>query len=154
MGAIHANEFTECLYKEIGLLKYLRDNSLEYSDDKTERQYTIFSRCSNPIVNFRARPLPGCCGVLVVYYLRPTQTKNSLKVFRATLSLIVKAAGKAKFGLVILSQTINSPIYDILKNAHLTTQFTNWKTKNQVGIFTIKTTYKEKKIARKVFDGE
>lgn len=145
MGATHAQNFTEVLYGLVnrGILRgnYLRDKVLDYSADKTEREYMIFDRKGRLVVGFRARPLPGCCGILVVYYLRPgSAVKEPQKVFTDTLDLILEAAGLSKIGSVLLTQTVDSLGFKALASS---TQpralFTNWKTSNNVGVFMLET---------------
>lgn len=102
MSAIHANKFTEKLY----LLKgpgYLRDFKLEYSDDATEHGYAYYKE-GEQLISFRARPLPGCCGVLVVYYVRPSsKAENPQDLFTATIRVILEAAKHADYGCVQMS---------------------------------------------------
>lgn len=102
MSAIHANKFTEKLY----LLKgpgYLREFKIPYSDDATEKEY-IYYQEGEKLISFRARPLPGCCGVLVVYYVRPaSKIDNPQALFTATIKVILEAAKKAEYGCVQMS---------------------------------------------------
>ena len=142
MGAIHADNFTEALYKVIQRGYFLRDSEVKYSDDKTERLYDLWRRKlvgdkHEKLATFRARALPGCCGVLVVYYLRPTQVGSAAKIFNLTFELIRKAAGKAKFGAVLLTQTRPSTGEGILdaKTGGFRSMFTNWKTRNEISTF-------------------
>jgi len=141
MGAIHANTFTNELYRNIPRGNYLRDKRA-YSEDQTERVYKIYNKRHEEVVSFRARPLPGCCGVLVVYYLRPNSSsrKSNTETFQETLTLIVRCAGLAKFGNVLLTQTTGSAGYDTLVSSGSSFKFTNWKTRNDVVTFQITTT--------------
>jgi hypothetical protein len=145
MSAIHANEFTEQLYKLAGKKIYIRDNADSYSGDKTERCYSIYDKKTNKkIIVFRARPLPGCCGVLVVYYLRPQggTSAQGIQVFKSTLmSLIVPAAGNAKFGAVMLSQVDGSLGDSAMSISALSSNFVNHKTAHSVHIYCIHTVY-------------
>lgn len=138
MSAIHPNSFTEALFKEVQALSwqryYLRVETLGYSDDKTERSYVLVDKLSGKAAcTFRARPLPGCCGVLVVYYLRPAVSSN-ISFFKKTLRLIEKAAGRARYGCVLLTQTDASAGYTAMDSAPQWA-FVNWKTNNGVGVF-------------------
>jgi branched-subunit amino acid transport protein AzlD len=154
MGAIHATGFTEQLYKRAPGKFYVRDSKVEYSKDETEREYILGDKKSDAEIRFRARPLPGCCGVLVVYYLRPSGFKNQTKAFNEALSLIIDAAGKAKFGNVLLTQTVGSLGYQTLNDGIGKFLFTNWKTNNQIGVFQFET--KAPEAVKKVvgFEGE
>lgn len=157
MGAIHHNQFTEELYKIIPKGMYLRDNSNKYSDDQTERTYRLYNKKHREIASFRARALPGCCGVLVVYYLRPAPCKrqeDSITVFRDTLEGIVQAAGMAKFGAVLLTQVVGSLGYNALCNNNNSLRFTNWKTDNTVATFQISTKRPEEPPKAATFEGE
>lgn len=165
MAAIHAENFTDELYKRVntGILRgnYLRHRTLTYSDDKTERQYSIYNRRGRLVVEFRARPLPGCCGVLVVYYLRPAHdAKEPQKVFTDTLSLIAEAAGLAKFGSVLLTQTQDSSGFRAFTSSGwhsdlpVQPEFTNWKTGSRVSVFMILTKAPPEAPKRASFSGE
>ena len=116
MRAVHASSFTLELINKLvrfnGSLNFWRVGSVDYSLDKTEIQYTLHStKDATCICTFNARPLPGCCGVLVVYYLRPdTRMKEAKqkKLFQKVFSAILLAAGRAEFGLVMMTQTKGS----------------------------------------------
>lgn len=163
MGAIHASNFTEELYRRVntGILRgnYLRDHVLDYSADKTEREYNILDRRSRGVVSFRARPLPGCCGILVVYYLRPDRnSKDAQKVFTDTLNLIVEAAGGAKYGAVLLTQTVDSAGHRALSEAAagpaVTCRFVNFKTGNEIVTYTIATKAPVEEAKKAAFSSE
>jgi hypothetical protein len=158
MSAIHATGFTEQLFRVVGrgLFRglYLRHGK-PYSQDSTEEQYELYDKRHNKVVTFRARPLPGCCGVLVVYYLRPDRSaKDPQKVFTDTLALIVEAAGKAKFGAVLMSQTADSAGFAALYAQQHGSQFTNWKTNHRVGVFVLETAAPVEEPKKAAFDGE
>ena len=161
MSAIHHNEFTEQFYKVVPKGQYLRDNKIPYSEDKTEREYTLYNTKHTKLVSFRARALPGCCGVLVVYYLRPNNLKaglletaeeKQLRVFEETLELIRIAAGKAKFGTLLLTQTESS----IGGKTGYTpvASFVNWKTKNKVLVYQVETPEPPVEAKKGKFEGE
>lgn len=144
MGAIHNEGFTDKLYESVPKGWQLRDFPV-YSDDKTEREYRL-RRKGFYGINFRARALPGCCGVLVVYYLRPANNKPF--TFRATLRWIVKCAGQTKFGAVMLTQTDGSLGLKALSYKQEYTPsavFKNFKTGNGVAVYVIDTEYKAPK---------
>jgi hypothetical protein len=161
MSAIHPNDFTEALYKRVSSSRYfLQVDSREFSDDKTEVNYvlrnrkTLFNDKNSTIATFRARPLPGCCGVLVVYYLRPTDGKA--KTFSSVFSLILKCAGDAKYGAVLMSQRYHSIGHTCLKAVprQMTFhEFVNPKTKNLITMFQCMTDYVAPK-SKPVFQGE
>jgi len=157
MGAIHSTNFTENLYANIGWRWKLRDRDMgKYSDDQTEREYSIYNLQNKRVVVFRARALPGCCGVLVVYYLRPSEIGSAMGTFKKTLKLIMKAASKAHFGLVMLTQTVDSTGDTILKAMSTPVTWTNWKTKNNINTYQL-TTEKPKDLEdddEETFDGE
>jgi hypothetical protein len=160
MGAIQAVGFTDQLYHVVGrgLFRglYLRTAPLPWSEDKTEQSYTLHNKKHEPVVSFRARPLPGCCGVLVVYYLRPSRdSKEPQKVFTDTLNLIVEAAGLAKFGSVLLTQTVDTAgSAATAAMAKPSAFFTNWKTNNRIGLFVLETKAPEAEPKKAAFDGE
>lgn len=159
MAAIHAENFTDELYQRVntGILRgnYLRNRVLTYSDDKTERQYSIYGRKGGLVVEFRARPLPGCCGILVVYFLRPAHdAKEPQKVFTDTLALIMEAAGMAKFGCVLLTQATESEGYKALNDGMGKFLFTNWKTSNKIAVFHFETKAPALAVKKASFSGE
>jgi len=160
MGATHTNSFTDAMFCAVnkGFLRgmYLRVENFRV--DTTEREFKLISKKQKEIIRFFARPLPGCCGVLVVSYLRPGNAeKDPEKVFAATLQLIVKAAGDAKFGTVQLTQVGNSTGYNALRDElHIlpTYTFTNYKTGNTVGVFFLGTEAPPPEPKGTRFDGE
>lgn len=144
MSAQHSEDFSEKFYQRCPLFKHVRDERVAYSDDKTERSYTIYDRKFNRLCAFRARRLPGCCGVLVIYYLRPTTTKEraAIAVFQKTLEWIRLAAGDAKYGAILLSQVVGSAGYEALEAARMANQasdLTNHRTKNRLRVYLIET---------------
>jgi hypothetical protein len=163
MGIYHAVGFTEQIHR-LSKKHYCKDEQWN-KEDLSEREYKLESRKDgNIIASFRARALPGCCGVLVVYYLRPGVTKRGLfhqsaeSIFKETLELIIQAAGKAKFGAVLLTQTLNSTGAKVLGEmlgCHIET-FTNWKTKNKVSTYLFPTVHKATKppVKGPTFNGE
>lgn len=107
MGAVHANNFTEALYLVKGPGQ-LRVESIKYSDDKTEMTYEYWKVStgllakSSPLISFRARPLPGCCGILVLYYVR-LRTVDKGEIFAKTIEAAVTAAKQAGYASIIMS---------------------------------------------------
>lgn len=140
MGAVHANGFTEKLYAVASSKHLIRDAAVPYSDDKTEHGYTFGYVKDGQLANsisFRARPMPGCCGVLVVYYLRPNSTleaKEAARLYKETVGLILEAAKAAKYGMVAMSLLSNShQAIKILREQNFTDcSFINGKTGNGV----------------------
>jgi hypothetical protein len=158
MGAIHAIGFTEQMHIVLPGSMYLRSTNYDKADDRTEYSYTVMNKkTGKSVATFRARPLPGCCGVLVVYYLRPSVDKTAEKVFGSLVVLILKAAGQAKFGQVIFTQANGSTGAKILSvfGSRIVAHFTNWKTKNGILTFLFSTVPpKETVKKRPTFDGE
>jgi hypothetical protein len=118
---------------------FVQDAELKYSDDKTEREYTVgIKGVSSNVLTFRARPLPGCCGVLVAYYIRPSHLKAAQqeRLFKQTVEWIIEAASYAKFGAVLFTQVADSNgakmLTGAVKEGVVTNNFTNWKTGNEL----------------------
>ena len=168
MAAIHATGFTEQLFRVLPKNVYLR-TSTPYTDDKTETQYDVHDRKTHgKIVTFRARQMPGCCGVLVVYYLRPVGSMRKTGRFFARMpedvfleyaELIIKAAGLAKNGQVIFTQIVESAGAKTLQklclgDKYCRSEFTNWKTNSKVYTFLFLTEQPKKPEAKPVFSGE
>lgn len=162
MGAIHATGFTEQMHRVMPAGFYLKDKSPIYDNtaDKTEVEYTVFvKRSGTKLLSFRARPLPGCCGVLVVYYLRIEHgIKDPVRVFEAFVQLILTAGSRAKFGQLIFTQTSESAgERSLMKlSTRFCSLFTNWKTGNLINTILVPTAKPEEPI-RKVtpsFGGE
>ena len=157
MGAHHAEKFTEQLVLNPPFGTFWRERPSDWDEDKTERIYKQYSILKKEcIVEFRARMLPGCCGVLVVYYLRPQRAKNQVKIFKQTLATIIKVAAQTKYGAVMLTQTAGSLGYQALfdyPNMSSIPDFINGKTRNYVGVFVIPTGYVPP-ILKPKFDGE
>jgi hypothetical protein len=149
MGNNHRSEFEEYFKRNLpnGMDCAVRE-PLKDDTDRVMRTYRIFNRKTrNHVASFNARQMPGCCGILCVYYLRPIgQPAIQTKVFSQFVSLIVKAAEQSEFGTVMFTQVIDSIGYNILKlivdktgkPASIHT-FTNWKTKRRVSVFAIDT---------------
>src|SRR5487761_1132826 len=98
MGAQHAETFTEKLVLNPLLGTFWREKLPNYSDDKTERIYKQYSILKKDcIVEFHARQMPGCCGILVVYYLRPQRVKGQINIFKSTIEQIVKIAKESQY---------------------------------------------------------
>lgn len=157
MGAIHATGFTDKMYRVLPKSVYLKDSAVEHSADKTERLHEVFStKTHDSILSFRVRPLPGCCGVLTVYYLRPSG-KNKVTTFKKWVLIILKAAGLARFGQVIFTQKAASEGADVLSRlpSGVRVPFTNWKTKNAVETFLFPTVEPKSKLRKTpTFSGE
>lgn len=150
MGAIHAENFSDGLHRTAPKKYYVRSLKLDYSDDKTERKYTVKEmKTGNTVATFNARPLPGCCGVMVVYYLRPVS--KIVKTFREILAWIDKAASVAKYGAVVFTLT-DGEIADELRACPLfaLNTFVNHKTGNQIQMFTFNTKAPAKIVSRKL----
>jgi hypothetical protein len=112
MAAIHTQGFEEELYARPPLAGcHLRAGEVKYSDDKTEREFSYWNKARQKVVSFRARPLPGCCGTLVVYYLRPStrlSLKKQARVYQQTMSRILAAAHAAKYGQLMMTLLLES----------------------------------------------
>lgn len=136
MGALHHDDFTEQMFKQMPKTMYLRTNGVRHSDDATEREYNLFERDTHKKwISFRARRLPGCCGVLVLYYLRPDKELGSSKqrsVFLETLAMVQRAAGLSKLGMVLMTQTMDSAGDRALDGQPAVGKFVNWKTNNTI----------------------
>lgn len=147
MGAVHTNAFTEKFYvsplprfRKENLI--LRDEPVSYSDDKTEHGYSlsyvpITGEKLKPVISFRARPMPGCCGVLMVYYLRPSNVpdaKEAEELYKDTLKAICYAAKAADYGMVCMSllATSVSAMNILLAEGFTEDRFINGKTGNEV----------------------
>lgn len=145
MGAIHVDEFTRKLYLEpLPVFEggdetygtHLRVEKQEYGDT-TEQLYELWSG-DKQVVSFRARALPGCCGVLVVYYLRPSRTlsvEQATKLYTETVEIIVRAAVKAKYGAIEMTLLATSKAaLNILNQTHgfAMLPFINGKSGNEV----------------------
>lgn len=141
MSALHHDDFTEQMFRACPKGWYLRTNAVRHSDDQTERDYSFFDRdTSEKRITFRARRLPGCCGVLVLYYLRPEKTldsKTARSLFLTVKELVIKAAGFAKLGQVLMTQTADSAgDAALVSGGHKSLLgFTNWKTKNSIAVY-------------------
>ncbi|MDE1766612.1 MAG: hypothetical protein KGI27_10140 [Thaumarchaeota archaeon] len=131
MGAVHANNFTSELY----LIKgpgQLRVSPVKYSDDSTEYQYEYWKVGAKPkrLISFRARPLPGCCGILVVYYVRPDGGRES---WYSTMIAVFDAAKKAGYATLMLSllQSSQEALEDLQKAGYILSKpMVNKKTGN------------------------
>jgi H+/gluconate symporter-like permease len=159
MGAIHATGFTEQMHAVLPGNVYLKATNYEQAEDKTEYSYTIIRKSTQTtFATFRARPLPGCCGVLVVYYLRPSykNPKTAEKTFKDVAEMIIDAAGRARFGQVIFTQTVASSGERVLNSMKMNgiVMFTNWKTGNKVCTITFQTHEPPKAKTIPNFDGE
>lgn len=145
MSVTHDETFTEKLFQACPRNMYVRDFKVE-SEDKTERSYTFYSRKGVRIGSFRARRLPGCCGVLAVYYLRPSTNdpKQAKATFQRLLSVITNAAQAALYGAILLTQTAGSTgqmaLSELAGAAGVNTStFRNWRTNNTVITYVIHT---------------
>lgn len=143
MGAIHEDGFTIELYKRpIPDGTHLRDWPVSYSDDKTEHEYALCDMTGKRLVTWRARLLPGCCGILTVYYLRPNSDQTLAKAqlwYEKTVELIIAAAHVAKLGMIIMSLlgTSQPAIKALEKQGFCLTQtFVNGKTGHNVCFLT------------------
>lgn len=159
MGAVHHDDFTEQMFKQVPEGMYLRTRAVQYSDDVMEREYMLFARDTHEKwISFRARRLPGCCGVLVVFYLRPTEhAKKGKEVFMDTFFRIKTAAGLAKLGSVLLTQTKGSLGQELLSKSslgHMEFSFVNWKTDNEIVGYSFNTTPPPKPAPVRKFDDE
>ena len=153
MGRQHVDDFGDKLYANCSVFTYIRDRR-RYEDSKA-RSYTLYSRrTGKSFVSFVAQRLPGCCGVLVIYYLRPVNIKNAAAVFKDTLKQIVKAAGQAKYGAVLLTQTHASCGFTALTAVESVLNFTNWRTGNRICTYLINTDAPKERPKAPVFDGE
>lgn len=146
MGALHHDDFTEQMFKLVPEGMYLRTNGVRHSDDGTEREYHFYERKTHKQwISFRARRLPGCCGVLVLYYLRPDKDLDAKKqrvLFLEVLSMVVLGAGFAKLGTVLMTQTVDSAGDRALVSAGFKPimPFVNWKTGNSISCWSFVTT--------------
>lgn len=154
MGAVHVGDFSEQMFRAIPATYYVRVE-LPYSDDRTERTFIVWHRSlignkHTKFATFRARALPGCCGVLCIYYLRPTSTgKGARGDFLKALGWIEKAAALAKYGSVLLTQTMGTTGQEALGEPLHT--FTNHKTGNVLALYNRATVVVVKK--KPTFDG-
>jgi uncharacterized protein (DUF362 family) len=83
--------------------------------------------------------LPGCCCVLVIYYIRPNEineNKNK-KTFKFMIKIFEKIAAELKVGLLQFSQVNNSIGYDVLikERGYNIINFVNGKTNNEICLF-------------------
>ena len=91
------------------------------------------------VATFNFAQLPGCCGVGVLYYISPRGTKETaIKWAKLVITTVEKAAFKAGFGSLMLSQKSDSSINEILEDrGYVWTSFRNGKTDNFIRIFTL-----------------
>jgi len=143
MSALHESNFTNQLYLVKGPGQ-LRVSSDHYSADKTEKIYAYYKK-DNELVSFRARPLPGCCGVLVVYYVRPKEFKGKIfkrtskEIFTQTIKAVLEAAKAGKYASVLMTLLVSSnEAEEVLEYAgfYASNGMRNAKTGNLLRVFT------------------
>src|SRR5208337_2425469 len=148
MGIQHTSEFTSKLH-QISKKYYVIAEERWNKEDVGETLYTFHSHADGSIVGrFQARVMPGCCGILLVYYLR-ANGKKAVDRFSELFTLIQKAASAAKFGATLYTQVVDSQGYSILLKIEANTLegenadfFTNHKTGNEIKVFLFPTNYK------------
>ena len=158
MGAVHVSDFTEQLYLVKGPGQ-LRVDQVKYSEDKTEVSYSYWKLPGKlvksklaELISFRARPLPGCCGILVVYYVRPRVVKDGPALFSATMDSIINAAKAAGYASVLMSllETSKEALATVTgKGFSSTVPMINRKTHN--GVVTLQLDLKQEPVKTKTF---
>lgn len=134
MSAYHTNQFSAQLPKFVGARYYVTVAEPDKQD--IHRTYQLHEKRNGRVVaGFTATPLPGCCGVLVVYRLiaplHPNQTDlNQTDLLNYFLSAATKAAEAAKFGALVCTSFANVPI--ALGSSSSVTEFVNGKTRNNL----------------------
>ena len=79
------------------------------------------------------RVLPGCCGILLFHNVTGGE-RDALGLIKATL----RAATKAKFGLLVLSLRTDSKLTPLLGEGWNKTPFINPRTNNSVELLSFK----------------
>ena len=96
------------------------------------RMYAVFQHCEkmpqqsevvlytkgngHTYARFMAQSLPGCCGVLVLYYVEGYGRTQQTTLKRAVdcVDVVCKAAKRAKYGCVLMTQRVDSAIVAVL----------------------------------------
>jgi len=154
MGANHDFNIENQLHWTTPKNWRIRTKFSAHDGDKTQLEVSIVRGVGGrSIGSVKIRELAGCCGVLVVYYLRPNEAKEvrAIKSFQAIHLWIAKAAKKAGYGALMYTQTSGSIGYKALTDitkVHVEPNgaFVNGKTGNIVSAFfwTLKQKTKQK----------
>lgn len=139
MGVTHTEKFSDHLQRALPDGFYLDWSKPDtYAEDKVLRKYNIKSKeDGQTYAAFSARPLPGCCGVLTVFYLT-LGDKATIETALKWLDVISTAGSDAGYGSLLMTLFAASPLAKTLASTSgwQSAQFTNHKTSNVLLVLT------------------
>jgi hypothetical protein len=156
MGAKHSDTFTDHLQRVVPDGFYLNwTKPTQYDEDKVLRKYDVIVKADGgTAISFSARTLPGCCGVLTVFYLN-IQRDATIEKALAWLGMLKEAASNAGYGSMLMSLHSNSPLAGALKeNGWVSAPFLNHKTGNNITILSAVLPVSKKKSIANLTAGE
>lgn len=160
MGVEYENRFKQAIRRHMPNTQYVVCKEKTIGDIE-ETEYYVYSKLdlveiggrSWQAARFKTRPMPGCCGVLLVYYLVPTKGRE--EVVPELVETIGIAAQAAGYGMLMFTQKLKSPLCGILEKAdYLNTPFINGKTGNKLNVYLKVLAQKPKEPPKPRYDDE